>query len=843
MQMFTGAGSGRAGISILGAAILLLVGAGANAQQPEARITKEISSVERMALRGSRPLLARAENEVGRVPGGTRLQGVSIVFSRSEAQEADLQALLAAQQNPASPLYQHWLTPEEFGARFGLADADIATMTNWLEQQGFSVDGISRSKNQITFSGSVQQVEQAFGTELHYYKVDGERHFAPSADLMLPASLAPVVQAVTNLSTFRPRPHVKQKGPQPATGHFTSGQTGNHFLTPKDVATIYDITPAYSGGLNGTGQSIAVVGQSSILTSDISNFQSAAGFSVKLPTLIQVPNSGTATRVSGDESEADLDVEYASTMAPGATVKFVFTGNNTNTNVWDSMKYAISQNLAPIISMSYGLCEPVLGQLQYNDLNKFLSQAAAQGQTVIAASGDGGSADCAGLTNATTAQQQQLSVDFPASSQYVTGMGGTEFLAADVAIGNTTFWSSNGTSDVVSSALSYIPEQVWNETTSGNISATGGGVSMFTPRPSWQAGVAGIPSSTFRVVPDISLSASPNNAGYLYCSSDSSTKVTGSCSNGFRDSSNTNLTVAGGTSFGAPIFAGMMAIINQKMSAAQGVVNGKLYSLAANAGTYASAFHDTTSGNNNCSLAGTMVCPSATQAFSNYNAGVGYDLATGLGSLDFSNLLNAWSTSSTGSSFTLSATSVTIGAGGTGASTVTVTPQNGYTGTLAWTVSSSPSSTSLCFSMPNATVSGGAAVTASLAIKTSASACGTAGIVETTGQEQFAGLWLRNIYLHEWRGWPLGTLEVGLELVAILLIGLGRRRSTVLRVTVFSLLLIAVGLASTGCSSSSTAPPSSSGNAAKGTYTVTITGTDTTTSSISASTSMTLTIN
>ena len=849
MRIFTG--SRRMGNFLLGAAGFLLLCVSTNAQQPAARIAGEIPSQERTALRGSHPPLARAENEAGRVPGGTRLQGVSIVFSRTAEQDAELQALIAAQQDPASALYQQWLTPEQYGARFGMADADIATVTNWLEQQGFTVEAVSRSKNQITFSGMVAQVEQAFGTELHYYSANGERHFAPYADLMLPTSLASVVQAVTNLSTFRPRSHIVRKAPQLATqSHFTSSQSGNYFLTPKDVATIYNINAAYSAGLNGTGQSIAVVGQSPIVMSDIEHFQTASGVftTPKDPILHLVPNTGTGTTpVTGDEAESDLDLEYSSTIAPGATIHFVYTGGNTNTSVWDSLQYAITSNLAPIISISYGLCEPLLGQSFYNSLNGILAQAATQGQTVVSASGDGGSADCAGMTGATTAQQQ-LSVDFPSSSQYVAGIGGTEFPSADVDPTNAAsaqYWQPKSSTDIVSSALKYIPEQVWNDTTSGKVSSGGGGVSMFTPKPSWQIGVPGIPSGTSRLVPDISLSASPNNAGYLYCSSDTSTNVTGSCTagNGFRDSNNSLLTVAGGTSFGAPIFAGMMAIINQKTGKAQGVANGKLYSLATNSATYASAFHDTTSGNNNCSLAGTTLCPTNIPPYSNYSAGTGYDLATGLGSVDFTNLLSAWSGSTSGKGFTLSASNVTVAAGGTGTSTVTITPQNGYTGTVAWAVSSNPSSSSLCFSMGSATVSGTSAVTASLTVKTSSSACGTAANLDATESRKFAGLLVRTDARNDWPSSLLGFTQAGLALVAVVLIGWGGRRSRPLRVAGCALILIALGLMSQGCSGTSSSPSGPpSGNAAAGTYTVTILGTDTATSSITASTTMTLTI-
>ena len=398
-----------------------------------------------------------------------------------------------------------------------------------------------------------------------------------------------------------------------------------------------------------------------------------------------------------------------------------------------------------------------------------------------------------------------------------------------------------GTTDVISSAMSYIPEQVWNDSapasgsTPATISAGGGGVSTFTSRPSWQTGVTGIPSGTFRLVPDISLTASPENAGYIYCSSDSSTKVTGSCANGFRDSNSQFLTVAGGTSFGAPVFAGMMALINQKTNSLQGVANSKLYTLASDTATYSSAFHDITNGNNNCSAAGTTLCPSTTPAATNYAATTGYDLATGLGSINFNSLLTAWSGSTSAKSFTLAAANATVAVGSTGSSTITITPQNGYTGTITWTVSSSPSSTDLCFSMPDASVSGTTA--AMLSIKTTASACSLAKIIGTTDNRRFAALSPPASYRFSR---PLGLVLI-ITVGAVLLVGY---RSRNFALAGFVLLLVVVGLATAGCSSTSkSSSSSSSGTAAKGTYIVTIVGKDATTSSISTSTSMTLTIN
>ncbi len=765
------------------------------AQTPAARITTEIDNSERVAIQGTHQPRARAENDAGPVPLGTKLQGISIVFSRSAAQEADLQALIAAQQNPASPLYHKWLTPEEFAARFGVADSDIAKVESWLEQQGFSVDGVSRSKNRITFSGTVGQVAAAFGTELHYYKVNSETHFAPAGDISVPAALSSLVQTVSNLSTFRPKPHVRFRAPQPATRpNFTSSQTGSHFLTPKDVATIYDINPAYTAGYNGAGRSIAIVGQSAIVLSDIENFQRAAGLTVKDPTQILVPNSGVSTIYSNDEAESDLDLEYSGGIATGATIYFVYVGSNLNYSVLDSITYAVDNLIAPVISITYGECETGMSAGDYSSQNGVLAQAATFGQTVIAASGDDGSTDCYGETGLSTSQQEALAVDFPGSSQYVTDIGGTEFPAADVASSNTTYWEpASGSSDVISSALSYIPEQVWNDDdpTSGLSSGGGGVSSLTTPRPSWQTGVTGIPAGNFRLVPDISLDSSPNNAGYLYCSSDPTTGITGSCSNGFRDSNDQYLTVAGGTSFAAPIFAGMVAIINQKLnSTGQGPINPTLYTLAANSTTYASAFHDITSGGNECT-AGSNYCSATSGSQTNYLATPGYDEASGLGSIDFYNLLTAWPTPTT-ASFTVGGSATNVTAGSSEPSTITVTPSGGFTGQVAVTcpAASLPPGVTCTPSPLNITVTSSAAATGQLTVNVAApSPAGTTAEMLPSARTENAGLQAGPTGRGGW--WKLSA---GTGLAALFLIFVpGRRRRAAMGVWLVCLLSFAMG--------------------------------------------------
>ncbi len=689
------------------AAVLSICGSAA-AQSPVARIASQVNGAEPAMIKGSQHPMANPAFDAGRMPASTRLSGITLMFSRSAAQEADLDGLIAAQQDPASPQYHRWLTSDQFAARFGMAQEDLDKVSNWLEQEGFTVDSVNRSRNAIRFSGTVSQVESAFQTQMHFYQTDGAKHFAPSTALSVPAAIAPVVSTIRNLNDFRP----KAQHVVPRAG-FTSGVSGSVFFAPGDIATAYDLKPLYSGGINGAGQTIAIMGQSYVNVADIEAFQSAAGLTKKDPALVLVPGSGNDGTISqGDEGESDLDLEWSSATAPGANVVLVYTGSNTAFGVYDSAQYAVDEMIGNIISMSYSSCELQLIASDLTSLEGVFKQATTQGQTVTAASGDAGATACAGTTGLTAAQQATIAVNYPASSAYVTGVGGTEMSSADIFGGSSfsTYWSSNynsgspsASNDIVNSLKSYVPEIVWNDDStscgqSSCLSATGGGASTLVARPAWQAGVPGIPSGTMRLVPDIAFYSSPGLPGYLYCTSDTSSWNTGqtaSCNAGFRDSSSNDLTIAGGTSFATPIFAGMVALLNQKLNytEGQGLVNPTLYQLAANSGTYAAAFHDITSGKNNCPT-GTPGC-GATGGFS---ASAGYDEVTGLGSLDVNAIAGVWPTNSNAATNGLAPTSTTV----------TVSPASVNLGTSAtFTVTVTASGTPLSTGSVTLQIDGG----------------------------------------------------------------------------------------------------------------------------------------
>ena len=765
------------------AAILLVfslhVQAQAPLRQPASRLTGPIvSNGARTVIPGSHPPRVDGATDLGVVSSTQPLNGVTLVFNRSPAQEADLQTLLAAQVNPASSLYRQWLTPDQFGARFGMTDADLGAVQAWLQSQGFTIGSVSRSRTRLTFSGSAGQVAAAFGAPLHHFTVGGQTHMAPATDLALPATLAPLVTAVLHLSDFRPHPALRQIKPA-----FTSGKTQDHYLTPLDLATMYDVTPVYNAGFNGTGQTVAIVGQSFIDVGDISRFQAAEGLTTNLPSLVLYPGSGVSAAVpDGNEAESDLDLEYSSGMARGARFFFVYTGDDQNFNVTDAIIYAVDDAIAPIISSSYGDCEIDQGAANANAFNQIGEQANSQGQTIFSAAGDNGSTDCAGdagLADLNSVQLQSLSVDVPASLPTVTALGGLQMTSGASAAGANTYWSGASGSDAVSSLLSYVPEVVWNEDSANNgLVAGGGGASMFFPQPSWQAGIPGIAAGSTRLIPDVSLQASTGNPGYVICTSDLSALqsfgITTSCTQGFRDATTGNLEAGyGGTSFAAPIMAGMFAVLNQATSAGglatasttqtnvvsgQGNINPTLYALAANPTTYASVFHDITLGTNACTAntvyvenGQNLICTSGSTG---YAAGAGYDAASGLGSIDFAKLVAAWPVATAAiagkaaSTTTLSAASATLGLNSSDVITITVASASATgatpTGTLSLLVDDNVAVTltltngQASYTFPGASVAGSYPIQATYSgdgnyLPSSGAVSVTAGTIVTAG--------------------------------------------------------------------------------------------------------------
>ncbi len=630
----------------------------------------------RVTLRGHMHVGAVSANDTGRAEPSLTLQHVSLFLKPTAPQQADLNSLLEQQQDPNSPNYHNWLTPEQFADRFGATPANVATVVSWLKTQNMTNIDVARSRNSISFTGNVRQIESAFATQIHHYNVNGQKHFANAADPSLPTNIAGFVLAIHGLNDFRMKAHARSRGPLPKTSaakpNYTSGASASIFVAPGDLNTIYDINPLLNSGISGTGQTIAVVGQTDIVLADIAAFRSFFNLPASVPQVVLVPNSKDPGISNDDLIEADLDLELAGAMAPNATIVFV----NSN-DVETSVQYAIQNNLAPVVSMSYGDCETDSGSADLMSLQSLAMQANAQGITWLAAAGDNGAADCymdggAIRGNANDA----LAVDAPGSIPQVTSVGGTEFNE-----GSGTYWAAANNANHAS-ALSYIPEMVWNDSAGdGSPSAGGGGASSFFAKPTWQTGT-GVPPDGMRDVPDVSLPASDAHDPILIYSSSNF-------------SGNTPLAVGtlqllGGTSCSAPALAGMIALLNQYLvanglqkTAGLGNINPRLYALATSPGV----FHDITVGNNivnGCS--GVRNCTAGSVG---YSAAPAYDQASGLGSIDLYNLATAWAQTSTvsktGATLTLTSGGITFLSTASVTLTATVVPATNGTPTGAVT--------------------------------------------------------------------------------------------------------------------------------------------------------------
>jgi len=645
------------------------------------RVTAAIDARNSVVLRGSVPLQAQPKYDRGAVEPGFRPGNITLMLRPSADRQEALEQLLAEQQDPASPNYHNWLTPESYAEKFGASAADLDKIADWLRSQGLAVEYTARGRDFISFSGTASQVEAALHTEIHRYRVGAETHFANATDLSLPAAIEPMVAGVLGLHDFHPKAPRKKALPN------YTGADRSHYLLPDDLATIYNLTPLYSYGYTGAGQSIVIVGQSDIDPSDIATFRGTWGLP---PTTIQMIPTGTYPGVTGDEVEADLDLEWSGAVAPLAKLIYVY-----GDDVSYAVNYAIDNNLAPVISESFGLCEyeVAANRMGLYSFRVEAQKGSALGITWLASSGDSGAAGCD--YDAATATHG-LGVSIPASIPEVTAVGGTEF---NEGAGDGYWSGGNGLYD--GSALSYIPERAWNDTAmsvadEGGLSASGGGISTVYKKPAWQTG-PGVPNDGARDVPDVSLAASNGHDPYIIVFGREAYAV-------------------GGTSAAAPSFAGMIALLNQYLVQNQiqtkpgvGNINPKLYAMAS--GGTSGVFHDVTTGDNvvPCQV-GTTDCVSGRLG---YTAGAGYDLATGLGSVDAYNLIAAWGGVPVASTTTtLTASPATISAGGSTVLTATVKAASGTrspTGPVAFTLGD--------HSLGSATLSGsGGSATASIEV-------------------------------------------------------------------------------------------------------------------------------
>jgi hypothetical protein len=604
---------------------------------PQERIVAIVRNEQRVAVEGTTSPLLAVSSEIGRLPGGQNLGRMILQLSVTAAQEQAGEKLVSDLHDPSSTSFHKWLTPAEFGQKFGVAEQDTAKVQQWLESQGLTVHEVSQGRRYIVFSGTVSQVESAFATQMHSYAYKAKKFISNSTDIQIPAAFQPVVKGVVRLHSdprastayLGTKVHFKKKGP-----HFTFDD-GSHYLTPADFAKIYNVQPLYDAGIDGTGQTIAIVGRSNIDVQNVRDFRSILGLPANDPEIIV--NGDDPGQTLGDMSEAMLDVTWSGAVAPMAQIKFVVSQSNFSDGVDVSAAYIVDHNLASIMSTSYGSCEVSLGTVENAFYNALWKQAAAQGITSFVSAGDNGGAGCDSPGGGLYASGG-LAVNGITSTPYNVSVGGTQFDDMD---NPDAYWSSETDTNPITglSALGYIPEKVWNES-SNDPSAVGlwagsGGVSKVYAKPNWQA-AAGVPNDGKRDVPDFSLAAAGHD-GYLICLYDY-------CSQG------DYFFAFGGTSASSPAAAGIMALVNQNLGGQpQGIANYVFYKLAWIPGVY----HDITKGDN-------KVPDTLGQYTVGYSAGTGYDLATGLGSFDATALVKNWQTAATAIG---SATTLALGSG------------------------------------------------------------------------------------------------------------------------------------------------------------------------------------
>ena len=673
------------------------------------RIVDTVDETQLLSLPGHTHPLAKAKFDQGRVSDSLPLEHMFLELRRSPEQEKRLESALREIQDPHSTRYHSWLTAEELGTRFGPAQRDIETVVRWLEQQGLQVNRVSKNGLTIDVSGTAGQVRQTFHTEIHNYLVNGKQHIANAGDPQIPAALTPVVVGFVALHDFMPTPAIRKPTENfsfPCSG-CRGAFNGIQFYdeAPADLATIYNVTPLYTAStpITGNGQTVVVLEDTDINPADVATFRTAFGLSKYSGTFTQIhPGIGcTDPSTNAGEEEAALDAEWAGAVAPDASVQLASCADTaTSFGGFVAAQNLLDQANPPyIMSLSYSECETFQGPSGNAFLNGLWQQAAIEGVSVFVSAGDGGAAGCDNSdAPAPNLARAGIAANSLASTPYDVATGGTDF--SDTAAGtNSTYWSTTNTPSG-SSAKSYVPEMTWNNSCASSVlysfegyssaisycnsdfgarfldlGAGGGAPSFVYAKPYWQANVPGVPDDGLRDLPDVSLFAS--NAFWshavLFCMSDA---AQGGAPCDYTTPADAFANSAGGTSFTAPQFASIQALINQKAGAPQGNPNPIFYSLArgeygsadnpdsattsvcnASQGTAVSSscvFHDVTKGNITEPCYGTNSCydpvgnvygvlsTSGTSLDEAYPATAGWDFATGLGSVNVTNLVNQW---------------------------------------------------------------------------------------------------------------------------------------------------------------------------------------------------------
>jgi hypothetical protein len=589
MRMSFGAFEGASRTTRWVVAVLVLSGIGATL--PEARAAaasaQPLVRLERLAPAG----VPKASTAIGPLAGDQQLD-MSVVLPPSHS--GQLASLLQELYDPKSPEYHHWLRPGSFLKNFSPSESTVSAVETWLHKSGFSATAVGFA---IRFTASASHVSQVLGVGFERYRsASGTTGYLNSKAPLIPTNLGPDITAILGLDTvsdFAP-----ESGPASARSIAGPGRVSPNadgltacqaaqsaaapgYYTLDELGAAYGIGSLLAVGENGHGMTIGLYELASHSASDISTYQACFGLSNPLST-VSVDGGGGAVGGGGTQ-EADTDIEQVMTQSPSASV-ISYEGPNSGTGPYDTWNSIVTSDKAQVVSTSWGACEPESESAGWiPSFSTLFEQAATQGQTVVAASGDSGSEDCYRYGNNTTEQ-----VDYPASDPMVTAVGGTTLSGP----GDETVWNFCQTDETITCANN-----------NGGQAAGGGGMSRYESRPSYQPNILTWPAAqpcglTCREVPDVSANAGIGMVVY------SSGWIAG-----------------GGTSYSAPFMAGLVADKNNGCTTTTGLWTRTLYSLASE-GVYGSALNDITSGNND-------MTGSNGGAF---GAGSGYDAASGLGS-------------------------------------------------------------------------------------------------------------------------------------------------------------------------------------------------------------------
>jgi trimeric autotransporter adhesin len=652
--------------------ILILCSFGQGQSRPTSRITQPIDDHVRVTLRGNVHPLAQARFDLGVVADSFPATRMLLLLERSPAREAALEQFLQSAHTPGSSSFHKWLTPQQFGVLYGPSDAEIAAVSGWLQQHGFSIGRVTPGKTAIEFSGTAGEVRQTFHTEIHTYGLNGEQHHANDVDPQIPAALSPLIAGITPLNDFRPKSDLKVEGKglyDPRTHELTPEWTilGNPpvlALGPGDFAVQYDLNPLYNAGFDGAGITIGIIGASDIDPTAVVNYHIMFGLPPLNFTAVIDGNDTNPNVGNWAMGESYLDVEVASSIAPGAMVN-LYTAADTSvqSGLLLAAQRAVDDDQAPVLSTSYAECEQDLGAAGNQFWAGLWEQAAAQGQTSFVSAGDNGSAGCDNF-GASQPAQYGLAVNGFSSTPWNVSVGGTDFYystyngSASAQLAQiATYWNLNATSQAAVSLLQTVPEQPWNQAFGLNLDDAGvydpnqdgativagsGGASTVYAKPAWQSG-KGVPADKARDLPDVSLfaSAGGNDSFWLECAGPSGCAPLPYLIPPYE------VYAVGGTSASTPAMAAIMAIVDQKYGP-QGQANFMLYPLATQ---QPSVFHDIAIGSNDvpceqntpfCALSTVNDNTNGFYTLGHYYSTAGYDQATGLGSVDANLLVENW---------------------------------------------------------------------------------------------------------------------------------------------------------------------------------------------------------